>query len=135
VRIGKSVAERRHWGSALSLRLLVDAGTQHRELVLLLREAGHDVLTANDAGLRKHEDDAIFAQAQFEERRILTRNANDFEALHSAFPNHYGIIVIYPAPTRKKSMTTRDILQAIANLDASGWEISGHLIALNSWQF
>lgn len=58
----------------LDLRLLVDEDSQARTLVRLLVEAGHDVLTAEVAGLNSLDDAEVLARAIHEQRTLLTRN-------------------------------------------------------------
>lgn len=54
----------------MSLRLLIDEDTQDKRLVKLLKEAGHDVLTANEAGLMSQPDPVVFDYAE-DDKRIL----------------------------------------------------------------
>src|SRR5437764_13010121 len=98
---GSSGSARNRRGYSLSLRLLIDADTQDRILVRLLRNAGHDVLTASEAGLRIATDLAIFETARSESRMMLTRNIEHFQALHEAQPDHPGILGIYESDTRR----------------------------------
>ena len=118
----------------MSLRLLIDEDTQARVLVAQLRAAGHDVLTAGEAGLEAKTDADVLAYARTEQRLLLTRNGADFQALHEDDPVHPGILVIYQDHDPKKNLTYPAIVQAIANLEASGWEMAGQFIALNAWR-
>lgn len=60
-----------------------------------LRALGHDVLTTTEAGLAGlgTEDADILKEAIRRNRAVLTMNRRDFIALHSADPNHAGIVV------------------------------------------
>jgi predicted nuclease of predicted toxin-antitoxin system len=86
----------------LSLRLLVDEDTQAKRLVKLLREAGHDVLTVEEAGLGAHPDMQVLEYARRENRIVLTRNCEDFRALHEAGTQHAA-----SAPSTKTAMPPR----------------------------
>jgi len=119
----------------LSLRLLVDADTQADDLVRLLREAGNDILTANEAGLRTATDQIIFEHAHRESRQLLTRNVNDFRLLHGANPHHSGILAICEDQDRRKNMSYSQIVKAIANVESSGIELASQFIVLNAWNY
>jgi Uncharacterized protein conserved in bacteria len=64
-------------------------------IVKLLRLAGHDVLTTEEAGNSGLgiPDQDVLAYAIRNERAILTRNWDDFRQLHRAHPDHFGIII------------------------------------------
>jgi len=119
----------------LGLRLLVDEDTQSRRLVDSLRHAGHDILTASEAGLCGQPDAQALARATQDGRLLLTQNCDDFRALHSQGTAHAGIITVYHDSDPSKNMTHRAIVSAIANLEASGIDLSGEFVALNAWQF
>ncbi|HLV81442.1 MAG TPA: DUF5615 family PIN-like protein [Chthonomonadaceae bacterium] len=119
----------------MSLRLLVDEDTQARRLVDLLRSAGHDVLTVQQAGLNGEPDVRVLEYARQEVRILLTQNCDDFRALHRAHPEHPGILAIFNDRDPTKNMTFVSIVKAIANLEASGWEFSGQLVAVNAWNY
>ncbi len=61
----------------------------------MLREAGHDVVTVNEAGLMGQPDSTVFHYAIDKNRIVLTLNCRDFKALHKANPNHPGIFAVY----------------------------------------
>lgn len=117
------------------MRLLLDEDSQAHLLIQMLREAGHDVMTAREAGLDRHPDTEILAFARREQRVVLTHNSNDFTALHRANPHHSGILQIYHGRQSHKNMTKAEIVQAITNLEATGWDIAGQCVALNDWNF
>jgi predicted nuclease of predicted toxin-antitoxin system len=117
------------------LRLLVDEDSQARTLVRLLVEAGHDVLTADAAGLNSLEDAEVLARAHDEQRALLTRNCSDFLALHEERSPHFGILAIYQDADLSKNMSYVEIVRAISNLEASGVEIPGEILVLNAWRW
>jgi predicted nuclease of predicted toxin-antitoxin system len=64
-------------------------------IVELLRLAGHDVLTTEEAGNSGLgiPDEDVVAYAVRNERAILTRNWDDFRRLHRSHSDHFGIII------------------------------------------
>ena len=119
----------------MSLRLLLDEDTQAKRLILLLREAGHNVQTVGEAGLTDQSDSAVLAHARREGRLVLTRNCVDFQALHRTGPAHPGILGIFQYNNPERDMSYTDIVQAIANLENSGWTFAGEFVVLNQWHF
>ncbi len=120
----------------MSLRLLLDEDTQAKRLIRLLRDAGHDVQTATEAGLIHKPDAQVLAQAAREARLVMTRNCGDFLALHRAAPDPPGVLAIYQHNTASDISDT-DIVQALANLEAvsagTGWAPAGQFVVLNQW--
>jgi predicted nuclease of predicted toxin-antitoxin system len=117
------------------VRLLLDEDSQGRLVARLLRESGHDVVTVADVGLESHLDAEVFAFAWREGRVLLTRNIRDFEALHIAQPDHPGILAEHQDRDQTKNMSAIDIVQAIRNIEGSGWNIAGQFVAINAWNF
>ena len=72
----------------MTRKLLIDEDSQAKVLVTLLKQAGYDVLTVNEAGLSGQPDSVVFEYACLEGRLVLTRNYDDFQALHEANPIH-----------------------------------------------
>ena len=60
-----------------------------------LRELGHDILTIHEAGKagQRTPDEIVLADAQTEQRVVLTHNRKHFKHLHTNQPEHAGIIV------------------------------------------
>lgn len=119
----------------LALHLLADEDVQAHRLVSLLREAGHDVLTVNDADLRGETDEAVMQRAIADDRVLLTRNPPDFLELHLANPEHPGIFAVYQDNDPAKNMSWVGIVEAIANVESSEVAVRGQFIALNHYQW
>ena len=119
----------------MSLRILVDEDSQSRRLVALLREAGHDVLTVNEAGLAGATDEAVLARATEESRVTLTANVGDFRGLHGEQPRHVGILGIFHDDDPSKDMSREDIVRAIANLEEASVQIKDSFFVLNAWNW
>ena len=62
-------------------------------VVELLRSAGHDVLTVQEAAEQGSDDARILAYATNAQRAVLTFNRRHFIRLHKLTPTHAGIIV------------------------------------------
>ncbi|MFB2835398.1 DUF5615 family PIN-like protein [Floridanema evergladense] len=119
----------------MSLSLLLDEDSQAKYLVNLLRVAGHDVLTVNEADLMSREDSAVLDYARIQERVLLTRNCSDFQELHQANPVHPGILAVFQDPNPVKNMSYQAIIQAIANLEAANYAIENQFVILNQWNY
>ena len=119
----------------MSLKLLIDEDSQAKPLIKMLREAGHDVVTVNEVGLKGKIDPLVLDYARNNERILLTHNCRDFEALHQQDPNHQGILAIYQEADSSKNMSRQAIIKAIANLEAAALDLSSQFIALNHWNY
>jgi predicted nuclease of predicted toxin-antitoxin system len=116
------------------VHLLVDEDSQAKTLVRLLREAGHDVLTAEAAGLNTLADPEVLGRAAAERRVLLTRNCADFLALNATI-EHAGILAIYQDAAPEKNMSYTEIVQSIGNLEAARLPLDGEFIVLNAWRW
>jgi predicted nuclease of predicted toxin-antitoxin system len=119
----------------LSLRLLIDEDAQDKVLVKLLREARHDLITVNEAGLTSQPDKIVFNYALNNNRIVLTFNCPDFEKLHQQTSTHPGIFVVYQEANPNKKMSFKDIVQAIANLEAANIPLVNQFLSLNHWNY
>jgi predicted nuclease of predicted toxin-antitoxin system len=121
------------------MRLYLDEDTAAALLVQVLRQHGHDVETPAGAGLMSEWDPVQLTFAIREDRRVLTRNYEDFEDLHNlviaeARGHHPGILVIRRDNNPRRNMAPRDIVRALRNLEAAGVPIADQYIVLNGWQ-
>lgn len=66
---------------------------------------------------------------------LLTRNVRDFLTIQERDPDHHGILLEYQDKDSSKNMAASDLVRSIGNLEASGWNIRGHFVALNAWLF
>ena len=119
----------------LSLQLLIDEDSQAKPLVSLLRKSGHDVETANEAGLSGKEDFLVLDYARVKNRILLTQNCDDFEALHQANSEHPGILAVYQNNDRSKNMSRKELVKAIANIETAGITFANQFISLNQWSY
>ncbi|NJK48073.1 DUF5615 family PIN-like protein [Candidatus Gracilibacteria bacterium] len=119
----------------MSLRLLIDEDSQAKRLVIFLKNAGHDVITVNEAELSGKFDDEVMDYARQNGRIVLTRNYDDFQELHNANPVHPGILVVYQDGSPSKDMSHQTIVKAIANLESSEIPLANQFFALNHWNY
>lgn len=90
------------------------------ELVLALRELGHDVLTSLQAGNANQgiEDQEVVAFAAQQSRSVLTMNRLHFIRLHRNGIRHNGILVCTFDP--EPSSQAQRIHEALQSPDANG---------------
>lgn len=119
----------------MSLNLLVDEDSQAKYLVNLLKSAGHDVLTVNEAKLSGASDLTVFNYAREQGRVLMTHNCDDFQDIHQSNRAHPGILAIYQNMDPKKNMSYQAIVSAIQNLEAASLELEGQFIVLNQWDY
>jgi predicted nuclease of predicted toxin-antitoxin system len=115
--------------------LLLDEDSQAKLLVRLLQQAGHDVVTVNEVGLQGKPDISVLEYAKKRERLVLTRNCDDFRNLHTNNSKHPGILAIYQGSDPSKDMSYKDIVNAIAKIEAAQYTLAGEFIVLNQWNY
>src|SRR5439155_18420578 len=117
----------------LSLKLYLDDCAYSHQLTLLLRKAGHQVITPADAGTT-HKDDLVhFQYAGANGCVLVTKNPKHFEKLHSADSNHPGIVAIYQDNDPSRDMEYAEIVRAVGNIEQSGVAFAGWFHVLNHW--
>jgi predicted nuclease of predicted toxin-antitoxin system len=96
-------------------------------VVMELRRLGHEVLTTQEAGKagQKVPDETVLADACADSRAVLTHNRKDFIRLHSAQPNHAGIIVC------TADLDFEGLASRIDTAIRSQPQLSGQLIRVN----
>jgi hypothetical protein len=119
----------------LSLRIYLDDCAYAKDLVLLLRSAGHEVVTPAESGTSGQDDEVHFRFAASRGLVLLTRNCHDFDVLHQANPHHPGILAVYQDNDRSRDMSYADIVRAIANLEAAAVELADGFHVLNVWRY
>ena len=98
-----------------------------QQVVEALRARGHDVLTADDAGLANQgvPDEYILDEATRLDRALLTLNRWEFVGRHAANPKHAGLVVCTEDPD-----TEGQAVRIEAALRASE-PLAGKLIRVN----
>lgn len=88
--------------------------------VAVLRQLGHDVLTAQEDGRLATPDPAILARAHALGRAVLTQNRRDFERLHRQGAAHHGIVSTTHDPNHPVTLALR-IHAALVGLSLGHW--------------
>ena len=117
------------------MRIYLDEDLASGVLTSLLRRAGHDVATPNDASLLGRSDAVQLTCAITENRICLSRNYEDFEELHflvdKAQGRHFGILVVRRENNPTRDLTPKGIVAAIRKLEAAGVPVANEYIILN----
>ena len=120
------------------MKLYLDDDIASPRLAQTLRQAGHDVRTPTEAGLPGAPDPVHFRRALHEGRTILTRNYDDFQALHfliiDAAGHHPGVLVVRRDDPKRRNMKPHDIVRALRKLEMIGPPIADAYNELNHWQ-
>jgi hypothetical protein len=120
------------------MKLYMDDDMVERLLIHMLRAAGNDVQVPADSGLDGESDAIHMAHAILSDRVLVTGNRDDFQDLHdlilTAGGHHAGVVTICKDNDRRRDMSPRAIVRAIANLDASGFDLHDQLQILNNWR-
>lgn len=100
----------------------------HREVVIQLRELGHDVLTSLEAGKANQgiPDEEVLAFAIQEERVLLTFNRLHFQRLHRQTAGKHAGIIVCRMDNDTGALALR-IHEAISNEKA----LDGQLLRVN----
>ena len=120
------------------MNLYLDDDSAKASLVRLLARTGHQVVIPAHAGLTGDSDPRHLRHAVQNGLVLLTRNHDDFEDLHlllqAAGGQHPGLLVVRSDNDPNRDMKDRDIVRAIANLQASGVSIANEFHVLNHWR-
>jgi len=119
------------------VRLYLDDDTVETRLIILLRDAGHDVEIPADTHSSGRSDSIHLTRAIREWRVLMSKNYRDFKELHNlvlaATGHHPGILMI------RQDQDTRDlkppgIVRALHNLIAAGIKLDDDFVILNTWR-
>jgi len=120
------------------MRLYLDDDTAAGNLAGALRKAGHQIILPSQLGSAGDSDARHLVLAIQNGLVLLTRNHKDFSDLHDLViesgGRHLGILSIRFDNDRKRDMKARDIVRAIAKLEASALQLSNQLEVLNHWR-
>jgi hypothetical protein len=119
----------------LSLKIYLDDCASAKELVARLRAAGHQVQTPAEASTAGIEDALHLQHAAREGYVLLTRDADDFAALHAQSQEHAGILAVCQDNDPNRDMTYAEIVRAIANLEAARVAVAKAYHVLNAWRY
>jgi predicted nuclease of predicted toxin-antitoxin system len=120
------------------VRVLLDENMSSRRLAARLQSAGHIAVLANDVGLVSVSDARVLVWAVAHACPVLTRDHEDFTALHdlvSAVGGHHpGILVVRFDNDPRHNLTERTIAIALGNLESSGVVVADGIHVLNHWR-
>jgi predicted nuclease of predicted toxin-antitoxin system len=120
------------------MRFLIDENLSSAQLASRLRAQGHDPILAADAGLMSVVDPRVVIWAINQGLPVLTRDSDDFEALHdlimAAGGHHPGMLTVRFDADPRHNMSHRAIGTAITKLESSGVPIPDRVHVLNQWR-
>ncbi len=120
------------------MKLYVDEDSVHGLLLRLLKRAGHDIEVPSDVRLVGRSDPVNLRYSISSNRSLLTANHDDFEELHDlvlqAGGTHPGILIVRRDNDRRRDLTPRGIVTAIAHLLAADVPVENEFIVLNQWR-
>lgn len=118
--------------------LYLDDNSNKGSLVNLLRRAGHQVTISADLGMAGASDPRHLGSCASEGLVLLTRDHDDFLELHdlvqATHGHHAGILVVRGDNDPSRDMKDRDIVRALANLEAAQVPIENDFQILNHWR-
>jgi hypothetical protein len=107
-------------------------------LIRLGAARSHQLISPRSLGRSGDRDALQFLYAATQRIPIMTRNANDFEALHEFAlgigGHHSGLIIVYDEEDRNKNMRPREIVRALDKLESAAVLLDDQLIALNHYR-
>jgi predicted nuclease of predicted toxin-antitoxin system len=120
------------------VKVLIDENMSSTRLAVRLHSAGHDCVLARNVGLVSVNDARVLAWAVANDRPVLTRDHEDFAALHDLViavgGHHTGILVVRFDNDPRHNLTERGIATALRNLEASGVMVADQIHVLNHWR-
>lgn len=120
------------------MKIYIDDNSTRAKLVELLRKAGHEMQIPRDVGMSGKSDVEHFTHAIRGARVCLTKDYDDFLALHhlirAAQGHHPGIFVIREDNDPARDLTPKGIVTAIRKLEAAGVPIADEYVILNQWR-
>lgn len=117
------------------LRPYLDDSVDSKELRRLLTQAGYSITIPADVSMVGARDADHFAYARQSGLTLITKNPDDFLVLHSQFPGHAGLLLVYRDNDARRDMTHNEIVRAIGTLVMAGVPIVGQAHALNHWRY
>jgi predicted nuclease of predicted toxin-antitoxin system len=120
------------------MKLHLDDNLASASLASHLRNAGHVAVLPSDIGTAGFSDAQHLAKAANSAAVSLTADHEDFLDLHllvqATGGRHPGILVVRRDNDASRDMKDRDVVRAIANLEAASVPIENELHVLNHWR-
>src|SRR5947207_10115285 len=110
------------------MNLYLDDDSVRRQLVAMLRKAGHWAVIPADVGMVGRSDPRHLLYAAQHHLAVLTRNYDDFWDLHELVTgcggHHPGVLVTREEADHSRNMSVRAIVTAIGKLERSGLDVA-----------
>lgn len=120
------------------MNLYLDDDTDERRFVALLVQAGHRVTRPGEVDRLGASDAQHFLYAIRQGLVLITRNHDDFLDLHevvqAARGTHPGLLIIRFDNDPTRDMTPRQMVRALATLEAAGVPLTNQVYILNHWR-
>ena len=120
------------------MRVYLDDAVDANELVGLLRQGRHEVISPRDVGTRGVADNEHMRYAVAHGLVLLTANAEDFVSLHAEWraqrQEHNGILIVYRENNPVRDMSFEQIATAVTQVERSGVPLANSLHNLNFWR-
>ncbi len=120
------------------MRIYLDDDSVGNTLVRQLRQSGNDVRLPIEIGLAGAHDATHLQFAIKESRTLLSRNHDDFEAIHNlvmeVHGHHFGILMVRFDNNPKRDLDARGIVRAVRRLQAANIPVANQFLFLNQWR-
>jgi predicted nuclease of predicted toxin-antitoxin system len=120
------------------MNLYLDDNSAKPTLIRMLRRAGHTVTLPVDLGLSGASDPAHLSACAGQLLVLLTQDYDDFLDLHdlvqATHGHHAGIVVVRADNDPTRDMKDRDIVRALAKLEAAQVPIENEFYIRNHWR-
>ena len=120
------------------MRVYLDDDVDANELIGLLRQGRHEVISPRTVGTRGVVDEEHMRYAAANGLVLLTANAEDFASLHAEWTarkqGHNGILILYRENNPARDMSFEQIADAVTQVERSGVPLANSLHNLNFWR-
>ena len=100
------------------------------ELVLLLREAGHDVVRASETGQARADDALVLERAVKEQRTLVTLDGHFGDWVVLPLSEHCGVVRVKAHPTSTENVA-KLLLPLLANHSQADFRNKLVIVSLN----
>ena len=116
----------------------LDDDLDSNRLIELAAAHSHRLLSPRAMGNMGMHDALHFLAATRQGVPILTRNVDDFDALHEfgvgIGGKHAGVIVVHDEADARKNMRPEHIVRALTHLESASVPLSSQIVVLNHYR-
>lgn len=116
----------------------LDDALDHDLLIRVATARGHRLISPRSINPSGKHDALHFLNAVSNKMPIITRDADDFEALHDFAlgigGHHFGLITVPDETQQRKNMAAKEIARALTNLESAGVPLADQLVVLNHYR-